>query len=52
MLQIEEASIVFNETVLFTDFNLHLYKGESACIEGDSGRGKTSLLNAIMVLCR
>lgn len=48
MLQIEEASIVFNETVLFTDFNLHLYKGESACIEGDSGRGKTSLLNAIM----
>ena len=48
MLQIQDASIVFNETVLFSDFNLHLHKGESACIGGDSGRGKTSLLNAIM----
>lgn len=48
MLQIEEASIAFNETVLFSNFNLQLHKGESACIGGDSGRGKTSLLNAIM----
>ena len=48
MLQIQEASIVFNEIVLFSNFNLQLHKGESACIGGDSGRGKTSLLNAIM----
>lgn len=48
MLQIKEASIVYNETVLFSDFSMQLNKGESACIGGDSGRGKTSLLNAIM----
>lgn len=48
MLQIQEATIVFDELVLFSDFSMQLHKGESACIGGDSGRGKTSLLNAIM----
>ena len=48
MLQIEKASIVYNNNVLFSDFSLHLHKGESACISGESGCGKTSLLNAIM----
>ena len=48
MLQIENACIAFGEEVLFSNFNMHLNKGEIACIAGQSGRGKTSLLNAIM----
>lgn len=48
MLQIENACIAFGEDVLFSGFNMQLNKGETACISGESGRGKTSLLNAIM----
>ena len=48
MLQIEEACIAYGESILFSDFNMHLHIGETACISGESGRGKTSLLNAIM----
>lgn len=48
MLKIENASIVFGEDVLFSGFNMHLCKGEMICICGKSGRGKSSLLNAIM----
>lgn len=48
MLQIENASIAYNEHVLFSDFNLHLHKGEIASIAGPSGCGKTSLLNAVL----
>lgn len=48
MLQIDNACIAFGEEVLFSNFSMHLNKGEIACIAGQSGRGKTSLLNAIM----
>lgn len=48
MLQIEDACIAFGEEVLFRNFHMHVSKGEIACIAGQSGRGKTSLLNAIM----
>lgn len=48
MLHIENASICFNQEVLFSGVNLKLDRGEMACISGQSGRGKSSLLNAIM----
>lgn len=48
MLRIDNACIAFGEEVLFSGFCMQLYKGEIACIAGQSGRGKTSLLNAIM----
>lgn len=48
MLQIDNACIAFGEDVLFSGFCMQLHKGETACIAGESGRGKTSLLNAIM----
>ena len=48
MLKINNASIAYNEEVLFSGFNMHLHKGEMACISGKSGSGKTSLLNAVM----
>ena len=43
MLHINNACIV-----LFSGFEMKLEKGETACIVGQSGCGKTSLLNAVM----
>ena len=48
MLHINHASIGFGAEVLFSGFNMKLEGGETACIVGQSGCGKTSLLNAIM----
>ena len=48
MLHINNACIAFGTEVLFSGFELKLEKGETACIVGQSGCGKTSLLNAVM----
>lgn len=48
MLQIDNACIAFGEEVLFSGFCMQLQRGKTTCIAGESGRGKTSLLNAIM----
>lgn len=48
MLHINNACIAFGTETLFSGFNMRLKKGETACIVGQSGCGKTSLLNAIM----
>lgn len=48
MLRIHNACIAFGKEILFSGFNLKLERGETACIVGQSGCGKTSLLNAIM----
>ena len=48
MLHIKEASICFGERPLFSELTINLHSGEMACIQGSSGKGKTSLLNAIM----
>ena len=48
MLHINNACIAFGTEVLFSGLNLNLERGETACIVGQSGCGKTSLLNAVM----
>lgn len=48
MLDINNACIAFGTEVLFSGLNIRLKKGETACIVGQSGCGKTSLLNAVM----
>ena len=48
MLHINNACIAFGTEVLFSGFEMKLEKGETACIVGKSGCGKTSLLNAVM----
>ena len=48
MLHIENICIAFGTEVLVSGFNMKLERGETACIVGQSGCGKTSLLNAIM----
>ena len=48
MLHINNACIAFGTEVLFSGLNLNLERGETACIVGQSGCGKTSLLSAVM----
>ena len=48
MLHINNACIAFGTEVLFSGFSMKLERGETACIVGQSGCGKTSLLNAVM----
>ncbi|MCC8188199.1 MAG: ABC transporter ATP-binding protein [Bacteroides sp.] len=48
MLRIDNACISFEEDLLFSGFSMHLHKGQIACIAGESGCGKTSLLKAIL----
>ena len=48
MLHINNACIAFGTEFLFSGFEMKLEKGETACIVGQSGCGKTSLLNAVM----
>ena len=48
MLHINNACIAFGTEVLFSGFEMKLENGETACIVGQSGCGKTSLLNAVM----
>lgn len=48
MLHINNACIAFGTEVLFSGFEMKLEKGETACIVGQFGCGKTSLLNAVM----
>lgn len=48
MLHINNACITFGAEALFSGFNMKLERGETACIVGQSGCGKTSLLNAVM----
>ena len=48
MLHINNACIAFGTEDLFSGFEMKLEKGETACIVGQSGCGKTSLLNAVM----
>ena len=47
-MHINNACIAFGTEVLFSGFEMKLEKGETACIVGQSGCGKTSLLNAVM----
>ena len=48
MLHINNACIAFGTEVLFSGLNLNLERGKTACIVGQSGCGKTSVLNAVM----
>lgn len=48
MLDIINASISFGNDILFSGLTIRLKKTEMACITGESGKGKSSLLNAIM----
>jgi putative ABC transport system ATP-binding protein len=48
MLSINDISLSYGNKTVFEHFNLSVAKGETVCISGESGCGKTSLLNAIL----
>ena len=48
MLDVENISLAYGDDILFSELSIHVAKGEIVCISGESGRGKTSLLNAVM----
>jgi putative ABC transport system ATP-binding protein len=48
VLKIENITISYGDKLVLTDFSMHLGRGESVCISGESGCGKSSLLNAVM----
>jgi len=41
MIEIKNISINFGDLLLFRHLNLHVNRGESVCVCGDSGSGKT-----------
>ena len=48
MIEIKNLFINFVALLLFRHLNLHVNRGESVCVCGDSGSGKTSLLKAVL----
>lgn len=48
MLSIENVCLAYGNTIIIDRFNLRVERGMLACISGQSGCGKTSILNAIM----
>ena len=48
MINIENISISFANLTLFTGLDLQVHYGESECICGGSGSGKSSLLKAVL----
>ncbi len=48
ILHIENAGLSFGQANLFSHFNLKLFRADMVAIVGESGKGKTSLLNALV----
>ena len=48
MLTVENGRITFGEETLFSQLNLKVDLGEMCCVTGASGRGKSSLLHAVL----
>ena len=51
MIDLEHVSKSFEEgeTVVFSDFSMHVQKGEFAVVTGKSGIGKSTLINMILL---
>lgn len=52
MLQIDNLSVAYGETLILRDVNLTVGPGEVVCLMGRNGVGKTTLLKSIMGLLR
>lgn len=48
VLRLENLHIALGKNLLFSNVNLTLYQREKACLMGDNGTGKTTLLKAVL----
>ncbi len=48
MIKIKNLNISFNKEVIYKDFSLTLKNGEKLAIIGESGKGKSTLLNVLV----
>lgn len=48
ILDLKDIYLSYGDKVIFEHFNMSADKGEIVCISGESGCGKTSILNAIL----
>ena len=48
MIQIKNLNISFNDEIIYNNFSFSLQKGEKLAITGESGKGKSTLLNLLM----
>ncbi len=48
MIQIKNLNLRFKNEVIYKDFSFSLKKGEKLAITGESGKGKSTLLNLLM----
>ncbi|GAF03892.1 ATP-binding cassette domain-containing protein [Saccharicrinis fermentans] len=47
MIECNNISLCFDKQEVFKDFNLKIERGESVCISGESGKGKSTLLKVL-----
>ena len=52
MLQIQNLSVSYGETLILRDVELAVHPGEVVCLMGRNGVGKTTLLKSMMGLLR
>lgn len=50
MIQIKNISKYFKDKKVLDKLNLNIYDGDFVCIKGESGKGKTTLLNIMSLL--
>lgn len=47
MIDCQQINLSFTDKPIFTNLNIHIKEGESACISGASGMGKTTFLKML-----
>lgn len=47
MIEIANLCVKYGDNTVYDNFNLNIYDGEVTCVLGESGCGKTTLLNAV-----
>lgn len=47
MIDLKDITLSFGDKSIFNNLNIHIANGENACLIGDSGRGKSTILKLL-----